>query len=93
MSVISEKYLSEMLYERFDYKSNDIEVTVKELMKMSDDGKDILREYLESGVLPQREKNGLSLKMMREQASSEMTDVSLIIVYDGIQKKITDSKK
>lgn len=93
MSVISEKYLSEMLYERFDYKSNDIEVTVKELMKMSDDGKDILREYLESGVLPQREKNGLSLKMMREQASSEMTDVSLIVVYDGIQKKITDSKK
>lgn len=93
MSVISENYLSEMLYERFDYKSNDIEVTVKELMKMSDDGKDILREYLESGVLPQREKNGLSLKMMREQASSEMTDVSLIVVYDGIQKKITDSKK
>ena len=30
MSVISEKYLSEMLSERFDYKSNDIEVTVKE---------------------------------------------------------------
>ena len=44
MSVISEKYLSEMLSERFDYKSNDIEVTVKELMNMSDDGIDILCE-------------------------------------------------
>lgn len=93
MSVISEKYLNRMLFERFDYKSNDIEVTVKELMNMSEDGKDILCEYLERGVLPQREKNGLSLKMMREQASSEMTDVSLILVYDGIQKKFADYKK
>ncbi len=89
MSVISEKYLSEMLSERFDYKSNDIEVTVKELMNMSDDGIDILCEYLESGVLPKREKNGLSLKMMRKQASSEMTNISLIVVYDGIQKNIS----
>lgn len=87
--MISEKYLREILLDRFDYKSYDIEATVRELMNLSEDGKGILYEYFETGVLPIREKNGLSLSMMRKQASSEMTDIALIIIFDGLQKRIS----
>lgn len=88
MMDFSEQYLYDMLLDRFDYKSEDIKATIVELMKLSNEGKEILEEYLETGCLPLIEKNGLSLHMMRKQAPHEMTDIALILVFDGIQQHI-----
>lgn len=90
MENLSETYLSNILFDRFDYKSDDVFNTVKELMKLSDEGKEILNDYLETGLLPPNEKNGLSLQKMRKQASSKTTDIALIIIYDGIQRKVSE---
>ena len=90
MANLSETYLSDILLDRFDYKSDEVFNTVKELMELSDEGKRILNNYLESGLLPPNERNGLSLQIMRKQASSETTDIALIIIYDGIQRKISE---
>lgn len=90
MENLSETYLSDILLDRFDYKSDEVFNTVKELMELSDEGKRILNCYLETGVLPSNERNGLSLQKMRKQASSETTDIALIIIYDGIQRKVTE---
>ena len=90
MGNLSETYLSDILLDRFDYKSDEVVNTVKELMELSDEGKRILNCYLETGVLPSNERNGLSLQKMRKQASSATTDIALIIIYDGIQRKVTE---
>ena len=90
MANLSETYLSNILLDRFDYKSDEVFNTVRELMKLSDEGKEILNNYLDTGLLPPNEKNGLSLQKMRKQASSETTDIALIIIYDGIQRKVTE---
>lgn len=89
----SEDFLYDLLLDRFDYKVEDAKVTVKELMNLSDEGKEILKEYLETGFLPCIEKNGLSLQVMRTQVSYEMTDVALILIFDGIQKNMRDYKE
>lgn len=88
MADFSEQYLYDLLLDRFDYKSEDIKATIKELMKLSDKGKKNLEEYIETGSLPSAEKNGLSLHMMRKQAPHEMTDIALILVFDGLQQHI-----
>lgn len=90
MANLSETYLSNILLDRFDYKSDEVFNTVRELMKLSDEGKDILYDYLETGLLPPNEKNGLSLQKMRKQALSETTDIALIIIYDGIQRNVSE---
>lgn len=90
MANLSETYLSNILLDRFDYKSDEVFNTVRELMKLSDEGKEILNNYLDTGLLPPNEKNGLSLQKMRKQASSETTDIALIIIYDGIQRKVSE---
>ncbi len=88
MESFSETHLSSILLDRFDYKSDEVQNTVKELMNLSCEGKEILKDYFETGVLPPNEKNGLSLQKMREQTSMETTDIALIIIYDGIQRKL-----
>lgn len=88
MESFSETHLSSILLDRFDYKSDEVQNTVKELMNLSCEGKEILKDYLETGVLPPNEKNGLSLQKMREQTSMETTNIALIIIYDGIQRKL-----
>lgn len=88
MTDLTDKYLSNILLERFDYRSDEVQDTVKELMNLSDEGIKILNEYLETGTLPLNEKNGLSLQKMRKQMSAETTDIALIIIYDGIQKNL-----
>ena len=88
MADFSEQCLYDLLLDRFDYKSEDIKATIKELMKLSDKGKKILEEYIETGSLPLAKKNGLSLHMMRKQAPHEMTDIALILVFDGLQQHI-----
>ena len=91
MENLSETYLSDILLDRFDYKSDDVFNTGKELMGLSEEGKRILNCYLETGVLPSNERNGLSLQKMRKQASAETTDIARIINYDGIQRKVTET--
>lgn len=91
MANFSETYLFDILLERFDYKSDEVFNTVKQLMELSDEGKEILYNYLETGLLPPNEKNGLSLQKMRKQASSVTTDIALIIIYDGIQRKVSEN--
>ena len=45
MENLSETYLSDILLDRFDYKSDEVVNTVKELMELSDEGKRILNCY------------------------------------------------
>lgn len=88
MTLFSEISLRNILLERFDYRSDEVNDTIKELMALTDEGKSILNYYLETGMLPLCEQNGLSLKIMREQTSPEMKDIALIIIYDGIQRNL-----
>lgn len=88
----SEACLRDILLNRLDYKSSEINDTLKELINLSDRGKEILTDYLETGVLPPKEQNGLSLLEMRNQTPPETTDIALIIIYDGIQRKLSEIK-
>lgn len=91
MKDLSKEELRDKLLYTLDYSSDEVEATLMGLMNMSGEGKDILKEYLESGVLPNREKNGLSLTTMRKQSIGDMTDIALILIYDGIQQNLFHS--
>lgn len=77
--------LRDVLLYSLDYSVQDVESTLEALTKMTEEGKQILNEYLESGLLPDKERQGLSLREMRRKSGSDISDLALIILYDGLQ--------
>lgn len=84
MSMDRDKLRDVLLYS-LDYSVQDVESTLEALTKMTEEGKQILNEYLESGLLPDKERQGLSLREMRRKSGSDISDLALIILYDGLQ--------
>lgn len=86
MNMFTKEILREKLLDLYDYKFDEVNATISELMSLSREGQAILMEYFFTGILPIAEKDGLSLRKMREQAVNEMTDIGLIVIYDGINR-------
>lgn len=84
-----EKIRNALLYS-LDYSANNVESTLDAVSKMTEDGQQILNEYLESGLLPERVGKGLSLREMRRKSGSDISDVALIILYDGLQESLSN---
>lgn len=82
--------LRDVLLYSLDYSVQDVESTLEALTKMTEEGKQILNEYLESGLLPDKERQGLSLREMRRKSGSDISDVALIILYDGLQESLSN---
>lgn len=81
------EYIKDLLLEKFDYPSAEIDATVEQIKSMSENGRSILSEYCETGILPDSSVNGLSLLEMRKQ-SPEKSPIALILIYDGLLQAI-----
>lgn len=79
--------IRDLLLEKFDYPSTEIDITIEQIQSMSEKGRSILSTYCETGVLPDSSVNGLSLLEMRRQ-SPEKSPIALILIYDGLLQAI-----
>ncbi|WP_448779828.1 hypothetical protein [Bacteroides congonensis] len=78
-----EDVLRRILLDNYDYPTEEVDSTLRQIELLSPEGKESLISLLNTGSLPDVSNNDLSLKTMKSQ-NPEMTDIAVLIIYDGM---------
>lgn len=83
MKWMPEDVLRRILLDNYDYPTEEVDSTLRQIELLSPEGKESLISLLNTGSLPDVSNNDLSLKTMKSQ-NPEMTDIAVLIIYDGM---------
>lgn len=83
MKWMPENVLRRILLDNYDYPTEEVDSTLRQIELLSPEGKEYLISLLNTGSLPDVSNNDLSLKTMKSQ-NPKMTDIAVLIIYDGM---------